>query len=141
MTDRPAHRANPSHTYTIRKLHSYPDVESGRGSSTERKVNFIVADIFDLSIDNVDYPKRHYRSKTILFRKELEIPQTALRYRRLFYDSCNSGNYYLGTFNRGIVYFTLNTSYGLGFYEYIRAYLRARVTGKYGKAVQDYEPV
>ena len=101
----------------------------------------MVADIFDLSIDNVDYPKRHYRSKTILFRKELEIPQTALRYRRLFYDSCNTGNYYLGTFNRGIVFFTLNNSYGLGFNEYVRAYLEGKSDREIWEIVQDYEPV
>ena len=135
--------ANPSHTYTAPGNYTVTLTVSGAtgATSTERKVNFIVADILDLSIDNVDYPKRHYRSKTILFRKELEIPQAALRYRRLLYDSCNSGNYYLGTFNRGIVYFTLNSSYNLGFYEYIQAYLEGKSDREIWEQMQSVEPV
>ena len=134
---------NPAHTYTVTGNYTVTLTVTGSNgaTATERKVNFIVADILDLSIDNVDYPKKHYRSKTILFRKELEIPQTELRYRRLLYDSCNSGNYYLGTFNRGIVYYTLNNSNNLGFYEYIRAYLEGRSDRQIWEKMQAAEPV
>jgi len=134
---------DPSHTYTTPGNYTATLTVTGvtGATSTERKVNFIVVDILDLSIDNVQYPKRHYRSKTILFRKELEIPQSELRYRRLLYDSCNSGNYYLGTFNRGIVHYTLNNSANLGFYEYIRAYLEGKSDLEMWELMQAAEPV
>jgi hypothetical protein len=67
---------------------------------------------YSRNIDNVAYPKPHYRSKNILFRKELDIPKEELRYARLFFDTCNSGNYYLGTFDRGVVFYTLNLADG-----------------------------
>ena len=56
------------------------------------------------------YPPPHYGYKTIVFRKDLEVQKESLRYSRLFYDSCNSGNYFLDTFNRGIAFFTLDDS-------------------------------
>ncbi len=133
---------NPSHTYGAPGNYTVSlTVRGASSSSTETKANLVVVDIFDLSIDNVDYPKRHYRSKTVLFRKELEVPRSELRYRRLFYDSCNTGNYYLGTFNRGVVFYTLNNSAGLGFNEYVRSYLEGKSDREIWEIIQDYEPV
>jgi hypothetical protein len=88
--------------------------DSNNVTSTEEKPNFVLARLYDISLDNVDYPKVHYGSKTILFRKDLEVPKDELRYKRLFYESCNTGNYYLTTFNHGIVFYTVNLSGAFG---------------------------
>ena len=133
----------PTHTYVNPGNYAVSLKVTGSDGTvdTESKTNFVIITIMDSSIDNVDYPKRHYRSKTILFRKDLEVPHEAQRYRRLFYDSCNSGNYYLGTFNRGVVFFTVNNSAGLAFYEYIRAYLEGKNDQEIWEIVQEAEPL
>ena len=69
------------------------------------------------------YPKTHFGRKTILFRKALEIPKDEMKYSRFFYQSCNSGNYYLTTFNHGIVFYTVNNSGSHGFWTYVRNYI------------------
>ena len=83
----------------------------------------------------------HFRRKTIVFRKELEIPKENLKYSRLFYDSCNSGNYFLDTFNRGVVFFTLKNSDGLGFIAYIKAHLEGKSNNEIWSIIQSYQPV
>ncbi|GAG17616.1 unnamed protein product, partial [marine sediment metagenome] len=69
---------------------------------------------FEKSIDNVDYPKTHTGSKTLLYRKELEITPENLKYSRLFYHSCNSANYFIDNLNRGVMFYTTNASAMLG---------------------------
>lgn len=110
-------------------------------TSTEQKRNFIVAEVYDKTIDNVDYPKSHYRSKTIVFRKDLEVAKENLRYSRLFYDSCNSGNYFLDTFNRGVVFYTVGDSTALGFHAYLQAYLEGKSDQEIWTIMQSYDSV
>ena len=92
-------------------------------------------------IDNMVYPTSHYRSKTIVFRKDLEVQKESLRYTQLFYDSCNSGNYFLDTFNRGIAFFTLDESSHLGFNAYLKAYLEGKSRHEIWTIIQSYEAV
>ena len=83
----------------------------------------------------------HYRRKTVLFRKDLEIPQANLKYKRLMYDSCNSGNYFLDTFNRGFAFYTVSNSDLLGFNAYLKAYLEGKSNHEIWTIVQGYDPV
>ena len=92
-------------------------------------------------IDNMIYPARHYSVKTIVFRKDLEVNKENLRYSQLFYDSCNSGNYFLDTFNRGVVFFTVNDSMHLGFNAYLKAYLEGKSRHEIWTILQSYEAV
>jgi PKD repeat protein len=119
---------NPSHTYLEPGNYtvSLTVADAVGHSATEKKTNFILARLFDYSLDNVNYPKNHYRSKTILFRKALEVPKSELRYSRLYYDGCNTGTYFLDTFNRGVVFYTVNNSSALGFTAYLKYYLMGK---------------
>jgi hypothetical protein len=96
---------------------------------------------YSRNIDNVAYPKPHYRSKNILFRKELDLPKEELRYARLFFDTCNSGNYYLGTFDRGVVFYTLNLADGRSINPYLKGYLEGKTDEELWAIVQAYAPV
>ncbi len=101
---RPWHQYTASGNYTV----SLTVTDVNNNSVTEIKENFIRVTAWDRIIDNVDYPLNHFRSKTIIFRKELEIPKEELRFSRLFLLSCNSANYYLDTYNRGVVFYTVS---------------------------------
>jgi PKD repeat protein len=137
---------NPTHTYLTPGLFTVTltitDVDDI--STTEQKEAFVSVIIFDKSLDNVDYPKTHFSSKTILFRNEMEISKDELKYARMFYLSCNSGNYYIDTFNRGILFHTLNTSAmegGTGFALYLQAYLEGKSDQEIWEILQGYEAV
>jgi PKD repeat protein len=134
---------NPTHTYLTPGNYtvSLTVIDADSDSVTETKENFIVAAIFDKSIDNVDYPKTHYRNKTILFRRELEIPKEELKYSRMFYEGCNSGNYYLDTFNRGVVFYTVGAGEGRGSCLYLKAYLEGKSDEEAWELIQNYDPV
>jgi PKD repeat protein len=134
---------NPSYTYTTPGNYtvSLKVRDALNRTSTETKTNFVVAKLYDTSLDNVQYPKSHYRSKTILFRKELEIPKDQLRFSRLYYEACNSGNYFLDTFNRGVVFYTLNTANGMAYGTYLRSYVQGKSDQQIWEAMQKIEPV
>jgi hypothetical protein len=94
-------------------------------------------------MDNVDYPMAHYRSKTLIFRRagDFEIDKSQLRYSRLYYEACNSGNYFLDTFNHGIVFYTLNTANGIAFSTYVRGYVAGKTDLQIWNEMQAREPV
>jgi hypothetical protein len=71
-------------------------------------------------------PKSHYSGRTIVFRKDLEVDVSRLRYKRLMVDTCTSANYYLDTFQRGIVFFTKENTDGNGTFIYLENYLKGR---------------
>ncbi|MDL2121667.1 MAG: PKD domain-containing protein [Deltaproteobacteria bacterium] len=134
---------NPRHTYYLPGNYTVAlTVTDIHGAThTETKENFVIARIYDNSIDNVDYPKPHYSNKTMVMRKEMELDKEQLGYARLLYDSCNSGNYFLDTFNRGIVFYTLYNSDGKGFVPYLKAYLEGKSDQEIWEAIQAADPV
>ena len=136
---------NPSHAYSTPGNYTVSlTVTDANGSSTETKENFIKVNIFHEDIDNVEYPKTHFRSKTVLFRKELEIPEEELRFERMLYISCNSGNYYTHTFHRGIMFYTLqgnNLVGGQMFPLYLRAYFAGKSNEEIWEILQDREAI
>ncbi len=96
---------------------------------------------FDQVVDNGPCPAPHFGKKTILFRRELEIDRDQLRYKRLFYEGCYSGPYYLDTFHRGITFYTLNDSDGNGVATYMRAYLGGKSDEEIWTAMQRIQAV
>jgi PKD repeat protein len=103
---------SPTHIYTQVGNYSVSltITDTNFNTRTETKNNFVRAYVFEKSIDNVDYPKTHFRSKTVVFRGDPEVPKEDLRYERMLYTGCDSGHYYTDTFQRGIMFYTLNSS-------------------------------
>lgn len=137
-----SHEHYPRHTYA--QLDNYTvtltvtDVDGA--TSSETKENYIRAIVWERSIDNVDYPKTHYGSKTLLYTPEPEITKGELKYKRMLYESCNSGNYYLDFYNRGIMYYTVANSGGEGAVFYLQAYMQGQSDEEIWAAAQSIEP-
>jgi PKD repeat protein len=115
--------------------------DSNGAKRTETKNNFIHAVLFEKIIDNVDYPPAHYGSRTIIFRKAAEISESDLKYSRMFYCSCESGHYYIDTFHRGIMFYTLGTPNDREGMYYLQAYLQGKNDYEIWKILQSHEPV
>lgn len=71
---------------------------------------------------STDPYKPHFGKKTIIYGNK-DFDQSELKYSRMFYASCNSCNYYAGTFNRGILYCTTSNSEMYTAVYYIQDYL------------------
>ena len=109
-------------------------------SDTTTKQNYVRTIVYEKRIDNVDYPKTHYRSKTLLYTGGPEVDTNNFKYSRLMYDSCNSGNYFIGTFNRGLMFYTVANSGGHGSLLYLRNYLQGSSDEEIWQIIQDFEP-
>jgi len=133
---------NPTHSYSDPGNYTVSlTVTNINGQSdTVTKQNFVRAVIFEKHIDNVDYPKTHYRGKTLLYTGGPQIDKNNFRYSRLMYDSCNSGNYYIEMFNRGLMFYTVANSGGHGSILYLRYYLQGRSDEQIWQIIQDIEP-
>jgi PKD repeat protein len=137
---------SPTHIYSLPGNYTVKltVTDANNSSKTETKANFVRTYVFEKSIDNVDYPKAHCGSKVIIYRKELEVPKEEFKYKRMFYLSCNSGNYFIDTFNRGTMFYTLNASAMTaveGFSLYLQAYLQGKSDEEIWQGLQAFEPV
>ena len=137
---------NPAHTYSSPGLYSVSlTVTDASHIVTETKQSFIRAKAkFDTTIDNVDYPITHFRNKVIINRGPLEIDKAQLQYSRLFYLACNTGNYFIDTFNRGVMFYDLNTTWvGVenGFSAYLNAYVQGKSDEEIWEQLQALDPV
>ncbi len=86
-------------------------------------------------------PKPHYGSRTIVFRKDLEVDVNQMRYKRMLVDTCTSGYYYLETFHRGIMFFTKDNSDGMGTYVYLENYLKGRTDEELWSMMGGYQGI
>ena len=103
---------NPTYTYTLPGLYtvSLKVTDSIGNSDIKIKENYVRANIFDEIVDNTTYPSYHYGSKTVLFRRDVEVPKEELGYKRILYESCTGGPYYLESLEHGIVHYTVGPS-------------------------------
>jgi PKD repeat protein len=135
---------SPTYVYTQvgNRTVSLTITDTNGNTRTETKNNFVRAYVFEKSVDNVDYPKTHFRSKTVLFRKEMEVPKEQLKYSRLFYTGCDSGHYYAETFQRGIMFYTMNSSgEEKAVNRYLKAYLEGKSDEELWEILQNIEPL
>jgi hypothetical protein len=86
-------------------------------------------------------PPVHYGSKTILFRKDLEVDLNRLKYRRILIDSCQVGTYYLDTFHRGLMFYSVLSSNATGTFKYLQAYLEGKSNEEIWAFMQTAQPV
>ncbi|MCK9276017.1 MAG: Ig-like domain-containing protein [Syntrophales bacterium] len=115
---------------------------SGRVVADAIRITDAITD-FDFTgvLDNIEYPDTHYKSKTVIHVTDRDISKEELRYSRMVYDSCFSGNYYLDTFSHGIVFYTVSYTDGRGINPYLRAYLEGKSDREIWQAMQEYSPV
>jgi len=143
--DETSSEQNPTHTYSLpdNYIVSLTVTDANGNSNTETKENFVTSVIFEEKIDNVDYPKTHYRNKTILFRKDPEILKEELKYDRMLYIGCDSGHYFTDTFQRGIMFYAVSSSStgGTGMSLYLRAYLEGKSDYEIWEVLQDLQPI
>ncbi|MEW6053667.1 MAG: PKD domain-containing protein [Nitrospirota bacterium] len=95
----------------------------------------------DITVDNSFCPKSHYYKKSIVFRRQLEIEPEKLKYKRMLYDACTTGSYYLEAFQRGTMFFTVIGSRTYGSYKYLKAYLEGKSDQEIWTILQAYDPV
>ena len=78
--------------------------------------------------DNVFRYKTHFGTtsygKTILDTNRIKIPDEELKYSRMFFATCNSCNYYVGTFHRGKLFCTTSDLHVRTSNDYLRYYLQ-----------------
>jgi PKD repeat protein len=131
----------PKHTYTTPGIYtvSLTVTDSNGHTSTETKENLIRASIYDKRIDDV-IPTKHYGNRTCLIRREDDIPKEEMKFRRMFYDSCNSGVYYLDTIGRGIVFYTVVSADASGHLLYLKGYMEGKSDQELWAIVQDHDP-
>jgi PKD repeat protein len=98
------------------------------GSHTETETNYVYNFVAGLLNDNVFRYKSHFGTssygKTILNTARSRIPQDEIRHARMFYGSCNSCNYYVGTFHQGVMYCTTSDSDLYTAIDYLKYYLQ-----------------
>ena len=99
------------------------------------------APAFEQVIDNTTCPRPHFGKKTIVACGPPVIDPAKLRYKRMFYDGCSSGTYYLDVFHRGVMFYTIADGYLSGSETYLRSYLQGKSDEQIWAAVQELEPV
>ncbi len=140
-----SHERHPIHIYMVPGNYTVKltVTDKNGNKSTEEKPNYIRAVIFEKSIDNVDYPKTHsggYQgNKTYVKANTLDISKEQFRYNRMLYDSCNSADYYMGTFDHGLLFYTVTTSGAEGSLQYLRSYLEGKSNQEIWDDIQHVE--
>ena len=136
---------SPSFEYTDPGIYtvSLTVTDSNADTDTQVKADFIRIIRFDKNIDNVDYPKTHFGSKTLLYRKDLPITKAEMKYARMYYGGCDSGHYYTDMFQRGIYHYATNSTgegeYGMA--EYLKAYVGGKSDYEIWQIIQAIEPL
>lgn len=122
---------NPIHLYSIPGSYTVTLTVNGpQDSDSETEVDFVNNIVGTLYVDNTFHTKPHFYSgsmvkfgKVVINTGDVKIPEEELQYSRLYYSSCNSCNYYAGTFHRGIMFCTTGDSVVYTADDYLEAYL------------------
>jgi hypothetical protein len=86
-------------------------------------------------------PRPHYGKKTIVFRSGLDVEIAKLKYKRMLYTSCTSGIYYLDTFHRGLMFYSVvGVGGGPSTMAYLKAYLEGKSDHEIWEIMQAAEP-
>lgn len=127
------YRTAGNYTVSLRVTNAYGN------TATETKTNLVRTTIFEKIIDNVDYPKRHFSQKTMVKPKAVDITKDQLKFGRMLYGSCNSGDYYIQTLGHGLMFYTTATSSGEGSLAYLQMYLLGYSDEQIWETIQQIE--
>jgi hypothetical protein len=97
--------------------------------------------LFDYTKDNGHCPKGNMGSNVIIARHPdcirfpncssgLDVDKARMKYTRMLFDTCSVGIYFIGTFQRGLMFYSLDSSNGEGTYLYLKAYLEGKSNGE-----------
>jgi len=125
---------NPTHTFTdIDSFTVTLSVTGPDGSDTETEVDFVYNVVGTIFVDNTFTTKPHYYrnysgsvlGSVIMDASQVTISSEELKYSRMFYNGCYTDQYYLGKFNRGVVFYTIGgrEQWHSPVEEYIKYYL------------------
>jgi len=106
----PIHKYTTIGSFTVTLTVSGPD-----GNDSESEVDFVYNTNSMVIVDNTFQIKPHYYrnysgfilGSVIMDASQVTIPSEDLKYSRLFMNACYTYQYYLGKFNRGVVFYTL----------------------------------
>ena len=126
---------NPTHVYTEPGAYTVTLIVSGPdGDDTETEIDFVYNIIGLIYADNTFRYKPHFYSrstgspitfgKVIADTETVKIPEEELKYSRMFYGSCNSCSYYVGTFHRGKMFCTTADLHLYTEVDYLEMYLK-----------------
>ena len=113
--------------------------DAGGNSSTKVKENYVRAVLLDDKIDNRTSQNYHYDSRTILYREDLDVAKEDMKYKRLFYESCQTGRYYMDTFTHGIVFYTTASVAGTAAPLWMKGYLEGKTDYELWQILQAFE--
>jgi PKD repeat protein len=140
----------PMHVYNVPGAYNISLTVTGpSGSDTHTEPAFIQNIIGLIFTDNTFHEKPHFysRSGPITFGKVIcntkfsKIPESDLKYARMFYGTCNSANYFVGEFRRGILFCTVgDLAYYTGV-DYLRDYLNGRTDQEILAHLNSIQPI
>ena len=138
-----SYEQNPIHTYYAPGAYNVSLTVTGQDGEfvTETKENIIQAGTISGTL--AEYPDYHYARRTILFRRQSEVRPEEMQYKRMLYVSCTSGLYYTDIFQRGIMFYTLASSWAgdVTLPEYLKAYMEGKSDQEIWRIIQNIEPL
>jgi len=91
-------------------------------------------------VDNVSYPKTHYKGFVIISRGDQPLSPDKFKYTRLFNLGCLTGICYNDTFHRGKMFYALNETSEMMITVYLKYYLEGNTDAYIWKKMQAVRP-
>jgi PKD repeat protein len=140
---------NPTHVYYLPRQYTVSLTISGPdGSDTHTENNYVFIGKPPIYADNGFQHKGHFYTGSAsrptpkaIVKTKGRLQDSELGYARLFLGTCNSANYYLDTFHRGIVFFTTGDIEHYTGIQYLEGYLRGLSDQDILTQVNNVQPV